>query len=147
MRFWTSIVAALLVLGLAGAAEAKAKAAKPAKAKTHKKGTKAKKHDAVVGTVKRVAADGKSFVLKKKGKKGGTVTETLADTTKIRVRTAKHAKARPGAVTDLKAGKHVRVVGKAGAPKRVVIREWTKAHKAAAHHKKGKGHKKAKAAA
>lgn len=147
MRVWTTIVAALLVLGLAGAAEAKAKAAKPAKAKAHKKGAAAKKHDAVSGKIKSVAPDGKSFVLKTKGKTGGTVTETLADSTRILVKTARHAKAQPGAVTDLKAGKHVKVTPAAGTPTRVVIRQWAKTHKAAAVHRRGKGPKKAKATA
>jgi len=126
MRIWTSVVTALLVLGLSGVAPAKTK-----------------KHDAIKGTVESVAPDGKSFVLKKKGKKAGTVTETLADSTKVLVKTARHAKAQPGAATDLKAGKHVRVSPATGTPKRVVVREFAKAGK---HGAKGKGHKKAKAA-
>jgi len=134
MRFWTSIAAALLVLGLAGAVQAKGK---------DDKAVKTKQRDVLRGKVVSVAADGKSFVLKKQGKKGKTVTETLADSTKIRVKTAKNAKAQPGTVTDLKAGEHVRVTPAKGTPKRVVILELAKTHKAAATHKKGKGHKKA----
>jgi hypothetical protein len=143
VRIWTSIVAGLLVLGLTGVGQAKNKADKPAKAKEHRKGAEGKKHHAVAGTVESVAPDGKSFVLHKKGKRGGTVTETLADSTRIGVKTHKHAKAGPGALADIKPGKHVRVMPGTGTARKVIVRELAKARKAEGHHKHGKAHKKA----
>jgi hypothetical protein len=135
MRIWTGLVTALLVLGLSSVAPAaRNKADKPARAK---------KHDAVSGKVESVAADGKSFTLKK-GKKGGTVTETLADTTKVMTKTGKHAKAQPGTAAAIQAGKHVRVRPASGTAQKIVVRDSAKAGKHAA---KGKHHKKAKAAA
>ena len=124
MRIWACVMAGLLVLGLGGMADAKGKAGKPAKAK---------KHHVLKGTVTSVAPDGKSLVVRKKH---ATASATLGESTKVLLKSGRHAKAQPGTTADLKKGKKVTVRPAKGTAKTVVVHESHKKAKAAGKHKK-----------
>ena len=120
MRTWATLATALLVLGLAGAAEARDHAGKRAHAA---------KHDVLRGTVQSIAADGKSFVV---AKKGTTTTVTLAESTKVLMKHGKHEKPQAATLAALHAGERVNVRPAAGTASRIVILDFPKKH-----HKRG----------